>query len=85
VTSWLVLSASQKSSVQPGWYLPPQKIDPKEEFRLCFPEAEWALSRGLKNPMEALPGLESLAHGNSPRLGPRIQEDSLLHGVPSQM
>jgi hypothetical protein len=28
----------------------------------------------VKNPMEALPGL-NLAHGNSPRLGPRIQEE----------
>jgi len=26
VTSWLIPSASQKTPVQPGWYLPPQKI-----------------------------------------------------------
>jgi len=26
VTGWLVPSACQKIPVQPGWYLPPQKI-----------------------------------------------------------
>jgi hypothetical protein len=26
VTGWLVLSAGQKIPVQPGWYIPPQKI-----------------------------------------------------------
>jgi hypothetical protein len=26
VRGWLVLSACQKIPVQPGWYLPPQKI-----------------------------------------------------------
>jgi len=76
VTGWLVLSASQKSSVHSlaGTFHRIRSIRPaenrflqagkgaentKEEFRLCFTEAEWALSRGgLKNPIEALPGLE---------------------------
>jgi hypothetical protein len=51
VTGWLVPSAGQKFPVQPGWYLPPQKIllaenrflqagkgaeNTKEKSRQCF-------------------------------------------------
>ncbi len=48
VTGWLVPSAGQKIPVQPGWYLPPQKIplaanrlgkgaeNTKEKSRQCF-------------------------------------------------
>jgi len=36
VTGWLVPSTGQKIPVQPGWYLPPQKI-PLAENK--FPEA----------------------------------------------
>jgi len=51
VTGWLVPSTGQKISVQPGWYLPPQKIplaenrflqagegaeNTKEKSRQCF-------------------------------------------------
>jgi hypothetical protein len=30
VTGWLVPSADQKIPVQPGWYLPPQKVQQAE-------------------------------------------------------
>jgi hypothetical protein len=64
VTGWLVPSVSQKISVQPGWYLPLQKIQLAD------------LKYRVKNPMEALPGLEpGPRQGNSPRLGPRIREE----------
>jgi len=51
VTGWLLTSAGQKIPVQPGWYLPPQKIplaenrylqasevaeNTKEKSRQCF-------------------------------------------------
>jgi hypothetical protein len=51
VTGWLAPSAGQKIAVQPGWYLPPQKIplaengflqagngaeNTKEKSRQCF-------------------------------------------------
>jgi hypothetical protein len=51
VTGWLLPSTGQKIPVQPGWYLPPQKIllaenrfllvgkgakNTKEKFRQCF-------------------------------------------------
>jgi hypothetical protein len=35
VTGWLVPSAGQKIAVEPGWYLPPQKIpSPEDRFLL---------------------------------------------------
>jgi len=52
VAGWPVPSAGQKIPLQPGWYLPPQKIpfvenrfllagkgaeNTKEKFRHCFP------------------------------------------------
>jgi len=34
VTGWLVPSAGQKIPVQPGWYLPPQKVPLDENMFL---------------------------------------------------
>jgi len=36
VTGWLVPSAGQKIPVQPGWYLPPQKIRLVERVKSMY-------------------------------------------------
>jgi hypothetical protein len=48
VTGWLVPSAGQKIAVEPGWYLPPQKIPPPPLLKTGFLQA----GKGAENTKE---------------------------------
>jgi hypothetical protein len=56
VTGWLVPSAGQKIPVQPGWYLPLEKIPLVE--KTCFFRQVMELKIQRKNPGSALHALE---------------------------
>jgi len=76
VAGWPVPSAGQKIPLQPGWYLPPQKIpvvenrfllagkgaeNTKEKFRHCFPLGEgWSICRLREWQRENQPKFPSL-------------------------